>query len=69
MKTNPSARVIVRIRGVLICLAVIGMVGLAFNLGGSLSSRVGQYPAARSESPQAPNMTFGDMMAAATLVR
>jgi hypothetical protein len=65
MKTNPSARWFVRIRGIVICLALVGMVGVALSLGESLAARVGQTTARQTDSPAAPNVSISDLMAAA----
>jgi len=65
MKTNRSALWIVRIRGVMLSLALIGMVGAAFWSGESLASRFGQATACRSNSPQAPSVDISDLMQAA----
>ena len=65
MKTNRSARRIVRIRGIAICLALGGMVGIAFSLGESLAVRVGQTTTQQTEVPQAPNGSLADLIAAA----
>ena len=65
MKTNRSARWIVRIRGIAICLALVGMVGVAFCLGESLAARVGQTTAPQTQGPQVPNVSLADLMAAA----
>lgn len=65
MKTNRSAIWIVRIRGIMVGLALVGMVGVAFGLGESLAVRFGQTTAAQTEGAQAPNVNIGDLMAAA----
>ena len=65
MKTNSSARWIVRVRGIVMCLAFVGMVGGAFWLGESLAARVGQIAAPQTEYPPVPNASIADLMAAA----
>jgi hypothetical protein len=65
MKTNRSARWIVRIRGIAICLALVGMVGVSFWSGAALAARVGQTTVAQTEVPQAPHGSLGDLVAAA----
>jgi uncharacterized membrane protein len=65
MKTTRSARWIVRIRGIAICLALVGMVGVAFCLGESLAARIGQTTARQTDRPTAPNVSLSDLMAAA----
>ena len=64
MKTNPIARRILKIRVILFCLAVVGMAGLGFSLGESLTLRLGQTTALRTAGPQAPNVSLADAMAA-----
>jgi hypothetical protein len=65
MKTNSAARWFVGIRGIVICLALVGMVGVAFSLGESLAARFGQSTARQMDSPPAPNVSMSDLMAAA----
>ncbi len=65
MKTNRSARWIVRIRGIVICLALVGLMGVSFAVGESLAARVGHTAAPQGEVPQAPNGSFADLVAAA----
>jgi uncharacterized membrane protein len=65
MKTNRLALWIVRIRGIMLGLALIGMVGVAFWFGESLAARFGQTTAPQTEGAQAPNVNLGDLMAAA----
>ncbi|MGO8929183.1 MAG: hypothetical protein ACLQU3_20140 [Limisphaerales bacterium] len=65
MKTNRSARRLVRIRGIMLGLALVGMVGVAFWLGESLAARIGQSTAHQTDSPAAPNFSISDLMAAA----
>lgn len=65
MKTNRSARRIVKVRDIALCLAFIGMAGVAFSLGRSLAVRVGQTSALQAEVPQAPRGSFADLIAAA----
>lgn len=66
MKTNRSARRIVRVRSIMICLALVGMVGGAFWSGQSLAMRVGQTAAPQTESAPAPNWGLSDLIAAAS---
>ena len=67
MKTSSSARRLVRIRGIVTCLALVGMVGVAVGLGESLAARVGQTTVPQTESLQTPNASLADLMAAAAL--
>jgi hypothetical protein len=67
MKTNPLARRFVRIRGIMLCVALLGMVGMAFLAGQTLAQRVGYNTmVAQNQMPPAPAGSFADMMAAAT---
>jgi flagellar basal body-associated protein FliL len=65
MKTNRSALWMVRIRGITLVLTLVGMVGVAFWLGESLAARFGQTTAPQTEGEQAPNVSLGDLIAAA----
>ena len=65
MKTNRSALWIVRIRGIMLGLALVGMVGIAFCFGESLAARFGQTTVAQTEGAPAPNVNLGDLLAAA----
>ena len=65
MKTNPFARGILKVRVIVFCLAVVGMVGVGFGLGESVTVRWGQTTDPQAEVPQAPNASFADLMAAA----
>ena len=65
MKTNRSARWIVKSRSIMFCLAFVGMVGVAFYLGESLAARVVQTSAPQTEAPPIPQASLVDLMAAA----
>ena len=65
MKTNRSARCMVKIRGIVICLALVGMVGVAFWSGEALAARFGQITVPQSEFPPLPHASLADLMAAA----
>jgi hypothetical protein len=65
MKTNSAARWVVKIRGIVICLALVTLVGVAFVLGESLGARVGPTTARQTNTPAAPKMSISDLMAAA----
>ena len=65
MKTNRSARRIVRIRVITVCAALAAIVGLEFSLSQSLAARVGQTIARQTDSPAAPSVNIADLMAAA----
>ena len=63
MKTNPFARSILKIRFILLCVAVLGMAGAGWCLGQTLTVRYGQATVVRAGSVQVPNVSFGDAMA------
>ena len=65
MRTNPSARYLVRIRLIMVCVVLAAIVGLEFYLGLSLAARIGQTTTLKTEGPQAPNIDISDFMAAA----
>jgi hypothetical protein len=65
MKINSSARRFVKIRSIVFCLALIGMVGIAFSLGEFLAGRVGRIPAPQTEVQPVPNASIADLMFAA----
>ena len=64
MKTSPIARGILRIRVIVLCLAVVGMAGVGFSLGDSLTVRYGLNSTSQIGSPQAPSLSLADAMAA-----
>jgi len=64
MKTNPAARWIVKIRFSMICLAIVVLAVLDLGLGESLTARVGQHIAIRTEVSQAPNLSISDFLIA-----
>jgi hypothetical protein len=65
MKTNASARYLVRIRVIMICAALAAIVGLELSLSESLAARIGQTTARQTDSSTAPNVSISDLMAAA----
>ena len=65
MKTNSSARYLVRIRVIMVCAALAAIVGLDLFLGKSLASRIGHTTACQTDGPATPNVGISDMMAAA----
>jgi hypothetical protein len=65
MKTNPSARYLVKIQRIMVCVALAAIVGLEFYLGASLASRIGQTTACQTDTPAAPDVNIWDLMAAA----
>ena len=69
MKTNPIARGILRIRAIVLCVAIVGLVVAEVGLGQSLAARYAQYTPAYTQTPQAPSLSIDDFMAAAPVVR
>ena len=69
MKTNSFVRSILRIRVTVLCLAIVGLVVVEIGFGESLAFRYGQYTAARTQAPQAPSLSLGDLMSAAPVLR
>jgi hypothetical protein len=65
MKTNPSARYLVRIWTFIICLIIAAVAGVEFWAGESLAARIGQTTAVQTDSPTFPNVNISDLMAAA----
>jgi hypothetical protein len=61
MKTNASARRILRIRVFLLCLALTLAVAAEFMLGESLVAGVGRATASQTDEVQAPNVSLGDV--------
>jgi len=64
MKTNRAARVMLKIRFIALCVAVVGMAGLGAKLGESSNVRWVQAAALQVQYPQAPSMSIGDLMVA-----
>ena len=64
MKTSSSARKVVKIRRFALCLVFVASVGFAFGLGETVATRVGQSTARQTESPQAPSVSLGELLAA-----
>jgi hypothetical protein len=69
MKTNSFARGILKIRVILLSLAIVGLAVVEVGLGESLAARYGQYSAAPTQAQQAPSLNIGDLMAAAPVIR
>ena len=65
MKTNASARYLVRIRVIMVCAALAALVGLEFSLSESLAARIGQTTSRQTDSPAVPNVSISDLMGAA----
>ena len=58
MKTNPSARHLVKIRVMMVCVAFAAIVGLEFYLGAFLAARIGQTTTRQTDSPAVPNVSL-----------
>lgn len=69
MKTNTSGRVIKGIRVIALSFAIAGLAVAELGLSQSIASRYGHLNAAPIPTAQAPSLGFGDLMAAAPIVR
>ncbi len=49
----------------MICLALMGIAGVAFTFGESLAVRFGQTAAFQDQAIQPPNVSLGELLAAA----
>ena len=65
MRTNSSARHLVRIRVIMVWAALAAVVGLEVYLGESLAARMGHTTAPHTDGPQTPSIGIADTMAAA----
>jgi hypothetical protein len=65
MKTNASARYLVRIRVIMACAALVALVGLEFSVSESLATQIGQTTARQTDGPVAPSVSISDLMATA----
>ena len=65
MRTNSSARYLVRIRVIMVWAALAAIAGLEFSLSESLAARIGQTTACQTDSLTAPSVSIADLMAAA----
>lgn len=65
MKTNASARYLVRIRVIMVCAALVALVGFEFSVSEALAARIGQTTARQTDSPAAPSVSISDLMSAA----
>jgi hypothetical protein len=65
MKTNASARYLIKIRVIMVCAVLAAIVGLEFSLSASLAARIGQTTARQTDSPATLNVSISDLMAAA----
>jgi len=65
MKTNASARYLLRIRLIIVCAALAAIIGLEYSVSQSLAARIGQTTSRQTDGPQALSVGIADMMAAA----
>jgi hypothetical protein len=64
MKTNSTARRIIKARLVVMALAIAGLAVIDLGLYESMASRIGQTTGTQSDVPQAANMSISDLMGA-----
>ena len=65
MKTNAFLRQVVRTQGIMLCLALVALVGLELYVGDTLAARIGIPTGRQTEAMPAPNVDLGALMAAA----
>lgn len=65
MKTNPTARRLVKVRLILACAAIVSVAVVEFGVGHSLASRVGHTTTRQTVGSQSPDVTLDDLMLAA----
>jgi hypothetical protein len=65
MKTKPSARWIVRVRALMLVLAIAVSAAIEFKLGGYLASRTAQASVSQNDMPPVPAMDLSVLVAAA----
>jgi hypothetical protein len=65
MKINASARYLVRIRAIMLGVALAAVIGAEVYLFASLAARSGQTTGLQTDSPAAPSASISDLMAAA----
>jgi hypothetical protein len=66
MKTNNSARFLVKIRHIMLAAILATALGLEVYLGASLAARSGHPTALQTDSPATPNVSISDLLAAAS---
>ncbi|HEY9175045.1 MAG TPA: hypothetical protein VI136_22375 [Verrucomicrobiae bacterium] len=64
MKTNRAARIMLKVRFIAICVAVLGMAGVGAKMGKSSNVRWGQAATLQIQYPQPPSLSIGDLMVA-----
>jgi hypothetical protein len=62
MKTNPVARFLVRVRAIMVCVAIAAIAGLEWQVGASVAARINQTATCRTEGPQVPNVNLSELM-------
>jgi len=65
MKTNSSARYLVRLRDIILGAALAAIFGIEFYAGAFLAGRIGHTSACQMDGPATPNVGISDLMAAA----
>ncbi|HLH53441.1 MAG TPA: hypothetical protein VKY92_07485 [Verrucomicrobiae bacterium] len=65
MKTNPSARRVVKIRIMFLGLLIVVIAGLEFGLGALMASRLGQTAASQRDDNPVCNVGISDLLAVA----
>jgi hypothetical protein len=65
MKTNTSARHLLRIRDIMLAVLLATALGLEVYLGAFLTTRNGHTTRLRTDSPENPSVGISDLMAAA----
>jgi hypothetical protein len=61
MRTNSYVRSLVKIRAIMVCLAIAGIAGLVFCASDSVAEQLGQITTARTEIPPAPAVHLGEL--------
>ena len=64
MKTNPTARRIIKARFVGAYLAIVALAVMDLGLYESMVARIGRTNGTRSDVPQAPSVSISDFMGA-----
>ncbi len=65
MKINLPMRFLVQLRRIIGCAAAITIVGLAFFVGVTVATQIGQTTARQTDGPAAPIVDLGNLIAAA----
>ena len=62
MKTNHTARQIVRVRMLLAVLSIFAIVAFEVGLGATMAARLGHTTGVQTEIPPTPNVSLGDLV-------